>query len=238
MDLTTKSEADLQRHDVAAIFDPVEWGGTEYAAISQVHAYWDRLRGPRRAPRRSDIDPSVIADALDRVFMADFVAPGIARLRVAGHHLNALMGMEVRGMPLSALFSGSARDEVGRAVAHVGRGGRAQLALRAERGLGRPPMDAVICLLPLEDGQGNITRILGVLATMGQIGRAPRRFVQAPQLHLLRGAEAAQPLRNVLPDSADAGRAAARRDAARGRETPGRGWLRVIAGGKPQHAHD
>ena len=76
-----------------------------YAAIAQVEAYWEALRGTRIVPKRSEIDPRGIEGALENAFIVERVAPGIARLRIAGSHLNDLMGMEVRGMPLTALFN-------------------------------------------------------------------------------------------------------------------------------------
>ena len=38
------------------------------------------------------------------------MAPSVARFRLAGAHLSELMGMEVRGMPMTALFLPDARD--------------------------------------------------------------------------------------------------------------------------------
>ena len=40
---------------------------TGYAALSQVEAYWEALRGTRLMPRRSEIDPRGIEQALARI---------------------------------------------------------------------------------------------------------------------------------------------------------------------------
>ena len=82
---------------------------TGYTAVAQVEAYWEALRGMNQLPKRSQIDPRGIEMALENTFILERIAPGIARLRIAGGHLNDLMGMEVRGMPLTALFCQPAR---------------------------------------------------------------------------------------------------------------------------------
>lgn len=148
----------------------------EFAAIRAVLNYWEQRRGSRIAPARSEIEPAPLAEALRFMFIAEMVAPGVARLRFAGQHLHDLLGMEPRGMPLSCLLAAPSRDELAGALARVQKGARVQLPLRAARGLGKPGMDGLMALLPLTDSSGRINRVLGVLETYGQIGRTPRRF--------------------------------------------------------------
>ena len=147
-----------------------------FPAVEAVQGYWESIRGGRAAPARSEIDPRPLADNLNVLFIAERIAPGIARLRLCGQHFADLLGMEPRGMPLSVLFTTGAREDLATALEHVARGARVTLPLRADKGLGRPGLDGMLALMPLADAQGKITRILGVLETQGQIGRAPRRF--------------------------------------------------------------
>lgn len=153
----------------------------EYPLATRVLRYWDEVRGPRSAPARSEIDPRHLAEALEFTFIAEFVTPDIARLRIAGRQFEDLLGMDPRGMPLGVYFSLDAREELAMALAQVSQGARAQLPLRGESGLGKPGLDGLLLLLPLTDGAGQITRVLGVLETHGQIGRTPRRFKLAGQ---------------------------------------------------------
>lgn len=153
----------------------------DYPLAAQVLHYWEEVRGDRVAPARSEIDPRAIAQALEYTFIAELVTPQIARLRIAGRHFEQLLGMDARGMPLGVFFSLDARDELALALAQVAQGARAQLPLRGESGLGKPGLDGLLVLLPLTDSQGQITRVLGVLETHGQIGRHPRRFKLAAQ---------------------------------------------------------
>jgi hypothetical protein len=148
----------------------------DYPRVARVLAYWEGLRAGRIAPTRTEIDPAGIAEHLEVMFVAEVVAPGIARFRLAGQHLATLAGMEPRGMPLSCLFEAPARDGLAQAVAQVGMGARVILPLRADRGIGRPGLEGRLALLPLSDADGRITRILGALETCGQPGRPPRRF--------------------------------------------------------------
>ena len=82
----------------------------EYPLATQVLRYWDDLRGTRNAPARSEIDPRHISQALEYTFIAEFVTPDIARLRIAGRQFEDLLGMDPRGMPLGVYFSLDARD--------------------------------------------------------------------------------------------------------------------------------
>jgi len=183
-----------------------------FPMTAQVQHYWDELRGTRTAPARSEIDPRRLSPALEFTFIAEFVAPQVARLRIAGRHLEDLLGMDPRGMPLGVFFSLDARNELANALEHVAQGARAQLPLKAEGGIGKPGLDGVLSLMPMTDGLGRISRVLGVLETHGQIGRTPRRFrlsadwqqvprpVPAPlpaggrpQLRVVQGGRGAQP---------------------------------------------
>ncbi|MCB1405306.1 MAG: PAS domain-containing protein [Rhodobacteraceae bacterium] len=148
----------------------------DYPAIAAVQSYWDGLRGRRTAPARAEIDPRPLAEALDVLFVAELVAPGVARLRLCGQHFSDLLGMEPRGMPLSVFFAPAARGDLAAALAQVAQGVRATLPVRSDKALGRPGVDGMLALMPLADQQGAITRILGVLETHGQIGRTPRHF--------------------------------------------------------------
>lgn len=147
-----------------------------YPAVDTVVSHWEVLRGQKLAPARSQIDPRCLAECLDKLFIAEQVAPGIARFRLCGQQFTTLLGMEPRGMPLSVLFAHEARDSLAAALRQVALGVRAVLPLRAEKGLGRPGMDGMLALMPLTDHEGRITRILGVMETHGQVGHAPRKF--------------------------------------------------------------
>lgn len=153
--------------------------GTDFAMVAKVCDHWSSLRSRHALPARGALDPTVMADALPHVFLAEFVSPRIARIRLCGHAIEDTMGMDLRGMPLTALFSDTARAEIMAALEQVGHGVRATLALQAEPGFGQPDMIAQLALMPLTGADGRITHVLGVLERHGQIGRRPRRFASA-----------------------------------------------------------
>lgn len=149
----------------------------QHSAISQVEAYWHGLRAGRVVPNRSDVDPRGINNALEYAFILERIAPGMARFRLAGMHLNDLMGMEVRGMPITSFFVPDARRQISDALEHVfEEPSIARFKLTAERGIGKPQAEAELIILPLKSDLGDISRALGCLVCQGEIGRAPRRF--------------------------------------------------------------
>ncbi len=148
-----------------------------FAMLAEVRAYWEGLRTGTDLPRRDGIDPRGISGALENTFLLERVAPGVARFRLAGMQLHDLMGMDVRGMPLTALIDPAGRSRVSEQLETVFAGpGSLEIWLEAERGLGRPALEARMLLLPLTGMRGTVDLALGCLAIHGAMGRAPRRF--------------------------------------------------------------
>ena len=221
-------------------------GPRRFPVLDDVERYWDALRGERLLPLRSEVDPRGIEGALDSAFVVERIAPGIARFRLAGSHLVDLMGSEVRGMPLSVLFTGESRAELAEAVEGVFSGPETlRLTLAGERGLARPTLGAQMLLLPLRSDLGDVTRALGCLVSEGPIGRAPRRMVirsveRTDVLDARRVAQAAvhaapDPLSHAAPPAAPSRRlappareVASGQDEPRLRSVPGAPHLRVV----------
>lgn len=148
-----------------------------YPAIAQVEAYWDGLRNGRLCPTRHEVDPRGIAGALHEAFILEKIAPGLARIRLAGQHLNEILDMEVRGMPISAFFLTDARKELHRALeALFDMPAQVTLSLTTEPRAFRKPLQAQMVLLPLRDEDDQITRVLGALQVEGELKRGPHRF--------------------------------------------------------------
>ncbi|WP_415402988.1 PAS domain-containing protein [Tateyamaria sp. SN3-11] len=148
-----------------------------YSALSQVEAYWDGLRGARLMPKRSEIDPRGIESALEYTFVLERIAPGMARIRIAGSHLSDLMGMEVRGMPLTSLITPPCRRQINDVLEDVcQRPAVCELRMSAEISATKPHLDARLMLLPLKSDLGDVSRILGCMIAQGEIGHTPRRF--------------------------------------------------------------
>ncbi len=152
--------------------------GRSLSPIRQAEAYWTALLTGEGVPMRSQIDPRGLENILEYTFILERIAPGLARFRLAGSHLNNLAGMEVRGMPLTAFFEPSARDDVKSILGQVLTGPAvAELGLLSKGKLGRTSLQARMILLPLKSDLGDVSRILGVMVSDGTIGSTPRRFI-------------------------------------------------------------
>jgi hypothetical protein len=135
------------------------------------------MRGGRLVPARVDIDPRGLNGVLGQAFVLERIATGLARFRVAGSHLGELMGLEVRGMPLSSIFVPEARQTLADAIQSCFDDPAViRIRLAAEGGFGRQALSGEMILLPLRSDLGDITRALGAVQMTGKIGRAPRRL--------------------------------------------------------------
>ncbi|MEM6324199.1 MAG: PAS domain-containing protein [Pseudomonadota bacterium] len=172
-----------------------------FRAITQVDAYWEALRRGRAMPDRSEVDPRGLGEALEYAFLMEQIAPGIGRIRVAGTHIRDLLGMEARGMPLTAMFLPGAREQVADALSAVSSTGQvADLTLKSPAGIGRPVLHARLFMAPLFHNGVQSARILGALESQGETGRTPRRFeVTQVQMRRIVATAAAQDTR---PESA------------------------------------
>ncbi|MBE0413429.1 PAS domain-containing protein [Yoonia sp.] len=151
--------------------------GADHPVLRGLETYWHSLRRARRLPQRTDIAPDQIDLALPYAFILQRVAPGIARMRVAGRHLHDLLKMDARGMPISTFFEPAARALIADLVeAAFQEPAIIAVPLLSHGRLLRPNMTGTMLLLPMSDEKGNTTRILGALVTDGIPGNRPRRF--------------------------------------------------------------
>lgn len=143
--------------------------------IAQMEAYWSALPRHNGVPRRADVDPRGIEDVLPYAVILERVAPRVARLRIAGQHLQAITGMEVRGMPISALFAGPDRAIMADATeALFDRPALLTARLSGQaKGLKRPLAGHMI-LMPLSLEDGTVARAMGAIVTDAKPGSAPQ----------------------------------------------------------------
>ncbi len=146
--------------------------------LDGVEAYWNDLRRGARVPRRSDVDPEGIATALPATMILERIAPGIARIRVAGQQIAAICGMDPRGMPVSVFFDAAARTALGAHLEAAFAGPAiVSIPVTVPRRLLRPAVGGRLTILPLDDGMGRIDRALAVLVTDVPVARrSPVRF--------------------------------------------------------------
>ena len=152
-------------------------GEHRQSELDAFEAYWNSMRRDGDVPLRTEIDPRGIESLLSNAFVTEKIAPGLARLRIAGTHLCDVMGLEVRGMPLSALIEPEDRDRLADALVDLfERPAILKLSLTAKGNFGKAPLTGTMLILPLRSDLGDISRALGCLVTQGVIGSTPRRF--------------------------------------------------------------
>lgn len=155
----------------------------KHPVLDVLESYWRTLRLGTSAPARARIDPTAIDTALPWSFMLQEAGDGAARIRVAGQKLHDLMGMDPRGMMISALFNETSRETLSVMVqTSLEEPALVALPLIARGGLLRSDVEATILLLPLTDGKGQVTRILGALVADKMATLKGRKFDIAAEL--------------------------------------------------------
>jgi hypothetical protein len=145
--------------------------------LAQVEAHWEDIRGRRLVPARSEVEPRALQGTLAHVFVLERISTGLGRFRIAGSHLNNLMGTEVRGLPVSAIFEPGSREKLADAMQAVfDDPSVVRLELCAAKGFGRAELSGDMMLMPLRSDLGEISRALGVVVMSGNVGRTPRKL--------------------------------------------------------------
>ncbi|TDE38500.1 PAS domain-containing protein [Antarcticimicrobium sediminis] len=157
--------------------------GRSLSPLRQAEAYWLALCGETGVPRRSQIDPRALGNILEHSFILERVSRRAARFRLAGDHLTALAGMDLRGTPFTALFADEARAEAGAILQRVFTAPAvAELRLQTSLSARAPALEARMLLLPLATEDGDVARALGVLVADTTLRAPPVRFDIANRL--------------------------------------------------------
>ena len=144
--------------------------------ITSVTRYWDSLRAGRVVPQRDEIDPREIQNALSYSFILDRARPGSVRFRLSGMHLNDVLGMEARGMPVRALCDVPYRQRFMEQVERVfDMPSILEAEMRADRGKDGV-VRARLALLPLSTHGSEVNRALGLFVTDSRVINPPLRF--------------------------------------------------------------
>jgi hypothetical protein len=136
------------------------------AATKDLFGYWNRLRGSRAAPERSDIDPAAIRGALGDIFILEVDSDGQFPFRLSGSRICALTGHEMKGEHFVDMWRGPDRETVVGAIANVSDDAAVSvIGARGTTELGRT-VDLEISLLPLRHCGRTHSRILGSLSAV------------------------------------------------------------------------
>lgn len=152
--------------------------------LNQVEAYWDGLRQGRSVPARADVDPRGLAGVLENCFVAERIAPGMARFRIAGRKVCDLMGQEARGIPMSLVFASGARMQLEDSLEQVfSTPSICRMTVLRAKGFKRSEAEGQLTLLPLRCDLGQVSRVLGCLSMAKVEGPKPAQFDIRSALH-------------------------------------------------------
>lgn len=131
---------------------------------SELHHYWNRLKGERAAPDRAEIDPVAIRHILADTFIIEVDADGRFPLRLCGARVNALWQREQKGSLFLGWWRAWRRCDMAEAIRQVSdREAPLVTHARAEP-LSGAPAEFELLLLPLRHFGSRGSRVLGSLA--------------------------------------------------------------------------
>jgi hypothetical protein len=155
----------------------------------QLYAYWDHVRNGRVAPRRFEIEPSMIAAMLPETFIVEGSGALGYRFRLAGTRICEQFGRELRGADLLNLWEGADRDAVASLLRNVVADGVVgQGRFTAYSGTNRPANFEFV-LLPLIHTGDTINRVLGAITAIEPpfwLGAEPLLRQEIVELNLYR----------------------------------------------------
>ena len=149
--------------------DPM--GSRPHPAMALLENHWQSLRHGQNTPARADVDPAAIDKALSWTFILHRVAPGVARIRIAGQNLHDVLRMDPRGMPISAFFDADDRSTLSVHVESVfSDPALIMIPLHRPAALLRPEVQGALLLMPLTDHLGEVTRAIGAWSLTDPLG--------------------------------------------------------------------
>lgn len=171
----------------------------------ELYGYWNKLRGERAAPDRSEIDPVAIRHALADTFIIEIDQQHVFPLRLCGTRLNALWLAEQKGKSFLELWSEDDRREIAAVLLTTVEGVVPVVAGVGGEAGGREALDLELLLLPLRHFGKTHSRILGSLAPTREpawLGLAALDKLRLRSLRIIGGTEtksASFPVAGALP---------------------------------------
>lgn len=135
-----------------------------HKTTQSLYAYWNGLRGTRVAPRRFEIEPASMGDALPDTFILERREDGSFPFRLAGTRLCELFRTEFRGHDFLDGWAGDGGETLRSRLNTVSvQGGVVVVLADGETASGKSALTEII-ILPLVHGQTCADRFLGVLS--------------------------------------------------------------------------
>ena len=153
---------------------------------AELLAYWNRIRGKRAAPGRSDIDPAEIRHVLCDSFMVEIDSARHFPMRLSGARLDAFRMQRQKDVSFLALWSPQDRRSVAAALLSLMDCATPISGVVRAQARGFAAIEMELLLLPLRSGAKSSPRILGALTPDYQPGWVGQVAVEPLELLSLR----------------------------------------------------
>lgn len=127
--------------------------------------YWNRLRGSRAAPKRTEIEPADIKANLADTFILEQDGRDTATFRLAGTRLCATFGRELKGFAFASIWRDKDRGVALRTAHAAFAGGSVAVLSLFGRSASDRECEFELVMLPLDGGIGS-KRVLGSMAPL------------------------------------------------------------------------
>ncbi len=169
----------------------------------QLYAYWNRLKGARQAPERSEIEPADIKDLLPDTFVLETDALEGTSFRLAGTRTCALFGRDLKAADFLKLWPENDRTALESSLRLL----RDEATVVSAKWQGRTARhhdtSGELILLPLIQ-ESAVCRILGTLVTTETpywLGTFPLETLALASLRMVPSHEHNNPIYSKAPDT-------------------------------------
>ena len=137
-----------------------------HQATRDLHAFWDRVRGERAAPERTEIDPVAIRSLLGDTFMLEADPARHYPFCLAGERINGLFNRGMKDTSFIELWPMQERRQIASLCASVCDDTVPIVAGLVVAPQGHDPLPLEMLLLPLRHRGKTHSRILGVVSAL------------------------------------------------------------------------
>jgi hypothetical protein len=140
----------------------------KHATSRALYDYWNRVRGTRAAPERSEMKPDAIRKILGDVFILETSGSVPYTVRLAGTQICTLLGCELRGRNFVDPFAADERAEIYSLLDSAVRATTPVVAGVIGETADRRLLGLELLLLPLRHHGRTNARLLGSLAALSK----------------------------------------------------------------------
>jgi hypothetical protein len=155
-----------------------------------LYTYWSSLGDGSQPPYRHEIQPDRIKSVLPNAFILQYRDPEHIVFRLAGTQLCELYGREFRDQNFLQMWNTPERRSIQSLINTILVNGRAGLIEYTAKTFDKTSIPAEILLLPLRDGNGHATRVIGcVVHKASKMALGGKKIVSQSidSVHLLKG---------------------------------------------------